>query len=173
MDLVRGARSKLNPATLMVRSVPSGARVKLDGETIGPTDLELPVRAGVHVLEIALKDYQPFSQEIMVGDGQRQKLEVRLVPSEGMRRAGDHDAGAGVVPMRRPNQQKLAPWLALGSGAALALGGGILIAVDEDEVQHGTVVPGYRDTATGGAALATAGVVALAAGAAWLIFGRF
>ena len=109
MDLVRGARSKLNPATLAVRSVPSGARVRLDGETVGPTDLELPIRAGVHVLELALKGYQSVSQEIAVGDGQRRKLEVRLVPSEGMRRPGDHDVGTGVVPIRRPKLQKLRP----------------------------------------------------------------
>jgi PEGA domain len=173
MDLVRGARSKVNPATLVVRSVPSGARVKLDGETVGPTDLELPIRAGVHTLEIALKDYQPFSQEIAVSDGQRQKLEVRLVPADGARRAGDHDVGTGSVPVRLPKQQRLAPWLAIGVGAALAIGGAILIAVDEDEIRHGTVVPGYRDTATGGAALATTGVVAIVAGAAWLISGRF
>jgi hypothetical protein len=164
-DLVRVARSKLNPATLVVRSVPSGARVKLDGETVGPTDLELPINAGVHTLEISLKDYRTHNQEITVSDGQRLKVEVKLVPVDGVRPPGDGD---GKI-IRPPNKRKLAPWLAVGGGALLAIGGGILIAIDEDEVQGGTVVPSYRDTATGGVVLAATGAVAATAGVIWLI----
>lgn len=160
-DLIRSARSKANPATLAVRSVPNRARVKLDGETVGPTDLEIPIDPGVHTLEIALKDYRTHNQEITVSDGQRLQIDVELVPVNGSSNRGDH--------LVRPGKQsRLAPWLVVGGGAALVISGGILVAVDEDEVQRGTIVPNYRDTATGGLILAATGAVAVVAGVVWL-----
>lgn len=159
-DLVRDARRKVNPATLVVRSVPTRARVQIDGEAVGPTNSEFPVAAGVHMLEIALADYQTHSQEITIHDGQRLVIEVKLVPLNGR-----PDTGPRIV--RPPNHRRLGPWLAVGGGAALMIGGGILIALDEDEVQHGTVVPDYRDTMTGGLVLAASGAVVVTAGILW------
>jgi hypothetical protein len=163
-ELVRSARRKVNPATLVVRSVPRGALVKIDGEAAGPTDLELPVDAGVHTLEIELKGYRTHSQEVTVGDGQRLKIEAKLVPIGG---AGEVlDPGGG--DKHPPKQRRIAPWLVAGGGAALAIGGGILIALDEDEVQQGTVTPSYRDTATGGVVLAATGALVISVGVVWL-----
>jgi hypothetical protein len=168
-DLVRNARSKVNPATLVVRSIPSKARVKIDGETAGPTDLEIPIAAGVHTLEIALKDYRTYIQEITVRDGQRLPIEIKLVPLDGVQHDGDRDNNS----THRPKQRgRIAPWLVVGGGAALAIGGAILIATDEDAVQHGTVVPSYRDTGTGGAVLAAAGAITVAGGVVWLVKAR-
>lgn len=166
-DLVRSARSTVNPATLVVRSIPSRARVKLDGESIGPTELQVPIVAGAHTLEVALKDHLPHSQEITVRDGEQVKLEIKLVPVAGAPPAGDHATAPAP-----PRAQRLAPWLLLGGGVVLAIGGGILVAVDEDEVQHGTVVPAYRDTAAAGVILAGTGAIAVVAGAVWLVRAR-
>lgn len=171
-DLVRIARSKVNPAMLVVRSVPSGARVKVDGEAVGPTDLELPIAAGVHTLEISMKDCRTHSQEITVTDGQRREVDVTLVPVNDARPCGDPGQGNGSKRVLPPKKRKLAPWLVVGGGAVLAIGGGILIATDEDEVEDGTVVPSYRDTATGGVILAATGAVAVTAGIVWLIKAR-
>lgn len=170
-ELVRSARSKVNPATLVVRSVPSGARVKLDGEAVGPTELEIPIDAGVHTLEIAMKDYRTHIQEITVSDGQRRKIEAKLVPVNGAPPAKS-DEGTDPVTVRPPKKRRLAPWLVAGSGAALVIGGGVLIALDEDEVQQGTVIPDYRDTATGGLVLAVTGAVVVTAGVVWLTRAR-
>jgi hypothetical protein len=164
-DLVRNARSKVNPATLTVRSIPSRARVRLDGEVVGPTELQIPVDAGVHILEVALKDYQPHSQEITVHDGQRLEVGIKLVPVTGVRR--DSDRGDDTV--HPAKQQRLAPWLVIGGGVVLAAGGGLLITWDEDEVRQGAVVPEYRDTATTGVILAGTGAIAAVAGAVWLM----
>jgi hypothetical protein len=164
-DLVRDARRKVNPATLVIRSIPSRARVKIDGEAVGPTDLETPIAAGVHTLEIALNDYQTHTQEITVTDGQRLMVDVELVPLN-----GEPSTGSG--PVRPPRKWRLGPWATIGAGGALALGGGILMALDEDEVQHGTVTPDYRDTMTGGLVLAATGAVAITAGIVWLTRAR-
>lgn len=164
-DLVRDARRKLNPATVMVRSIPPHARVKLDGEVVGPADAEVPITAGVHTLELAMNGYRTHSQEIAVSDGQRLKLEIKLVPV-------DEAPDTGPSTLRPPTQRRFGPWLAAGSGAALLIAGGILIVMDEDEVQRGTVVPSYRDTMAGGLVLAGTGAVAVSAGILWWLKAR-
>jgi hypothetical protein len=45
--------------------------------------------------------------------------------------------------------------------------GGLFVALDEDEVQHGTVVPVYRDTMAGGLVLAVAGAAVVTAVIVW------
>jgi hypothetical protein len=167
-ELVRDARSKVNPAVLVVRSVPRPARVKIDGEAVGPTDLEIPIAAGIHSVEIALKDYQTHTQEITIRDGQRLPIEVKLVPINGAQPDGDrHDSSS-----HRPKQHRRVPWIVVAGGAALAISGGLLVATDEDAVQDGAVVPSYRDTATAGAILAATGAATAAVGIVWLVRSR-
>jgi hypothetical protein len=163
-DLVRDARRKINPATVVVRSVPPRAHVKIDGESVGPADSEFPVAAGAHILELTMKDYRSHSQEIAVADGQRLEIEAKLVSIH-----GEPVARPAVA---RPRDRRLGPWLAVGSGAMLMVAGGLFIAFDEDHVQHGTVVPDYRDTMTGGVVLAAAGAVVVTAGILWLTRAR-
>jgi hypothetical protein len=159
-DLVRDARRKLNPATLVVRSIPPRARVKVDGESVGPTDLELPIAAGVHTIDVALKDYRTHTQEVTVSDGQRLELDIKFDPVDGQ--------GTGTGPIPPPKPRRLGPWFTLATGAALAVTGGILIALDEDELQHGSVTPDYRDTMTAGVVLAATGAAAIAGGIVWI-----
>jgi hypothetical protein len=59
----------------------------------------------------------------------------------------------------------LVPAIVVGSGAALAITGGILIAIDQNPDPHGPQQPTYRDTAAGGVALVSVGVAAAAVGA--------
>lgn len=164
-DLVKDARRKANPSTLIVRSVPSAARVAIDGAALGPADLELPIDPGVHTLEVTAKGHHPHVEEITVGDGQRLEIEVKLVPLDGAKPNGTngHD-GPKVAPRGR---RSLAPWLVVAGGGALVAGGVVLMVIDEDEVEGGTVVPSYRDSGTGGLALAVAGGAAVVGGLLW------
>lgn len=165
-ELVKEARRKANPATLVVRSTPAVANVAIDGTLIGPADMELPIDPGVHTLEVTAKGHERYVEEITVNDGQRLEIDVKLIPLGGVGRdgpIGDGGAAKGASGARRP----LAPWLVMAGGGLLAAGGVALIAIDEDEVQGGTVVPSWRESEVAGISLALAGGVAVVGGYLW------
>src|SRR5262249_22940463 len=89
------------PASLSVR-VPEGARVLLDGKSIGqaplPPSIEVP--AGEHVLTALRRGYTPASRQLETGRGQRMEVTMDLRPTATRQISGVllwGGGGAGVV----------------------------------------------------------------------------
>lgn len=71
------------PGRLSISSDPAGARVLIDGETIGTTPLlDHPVAAGSHELSLQAERYQPLATRLDVqGREIQQQLDLRLEPA--------------------------------------------------------------------------------------------
>ncbi len=71
------------PGLLSVDSLPAGARVSIDGETVGTTPLQdLPVAAGEHILLLQAERYQSAEQPLLVtGRNIAQQLQLQLAPA--------------------------------------------------------------------------------------------
>lgn len=151
--LVKAARAETERTVLRVRSTPGSAKVTLDDKPVGVTELELEVYPGTHLVRLERDGYRAETREVSVEDGERALLDVELVPSAG---AGDHATGDA---KRRSSRW---PWAVLGAGTLCLVGGGVLLAIDEDRATSGGVrLPEYRDTALGGAILGGAGLAAI------------
>lgn len=172
--LVKEAKALTRPSTLKVTSQPRGAKVRIDGKEVGVTDLSHVVSSGEHTVEFELDGREPATRTVRIGDGDVMDVHVPLRPAKpGGDGDGDGNGGGETGAGGGETGSRLAPWLVVGTGAALAIGGGVLWALDEDPVgDDGSHVPGYRDTAPAGVALAATGVVAAAAGVIWLVASR-
>jgi hypothetical protein len=139
--LVKEARERARPTLLDIRSIPTGATVKIDGKAVGATDLQIEVYAGVHAVYFEKAGYHGESREVVVGDGESMTVEVRLTPD-------DQEKPAGPIQMpvdEGPKRSKL-PYFVTAGGVALLAGGVVLLTMDESAVQDELQVPEYRDT---------------------------
>ncbi|MCA9678513.1 MAG: PEGA domain-containing protein, partial [Myxococcales bacterium] len=80
--LIVAARERARPTLLDVRTIPTGATVKVDGKVAGQADLQVEVYAGVHNVFFELPGYRGESREVVVGDGESMSVEVRLTPAD-------------------------------------------------------------------------------------------
>lgn len=170
-ELIRDGKAKVAPATLVVRTQPTGAAVFVDGEPVGATDLEIGIYAGPHTVRIERAGLATVSREINVKDGERVDLEVDLDPSTP---AANPPPGAGVTetvtgPQEVAPDRPLAPWLLMSGGAALVVGGVVAIAIDQDPMRDSRSIPSFRNTAPLGVGLAAAGAAVTAGGVYWLL----
>jgi len=181
-EMVLRARARSRPATLDVRSQPPGATIYIDDKAIGATNFAYGVYAGKHTVQIVHEGYEPEVREVSVSDGERMKIEVVLRPQRGTRLpSGDGDTGREVVgspsPTRpgrvsidtEPPPSRLFPWLTIGSGVALIIGGGGLLLVDESDVSGGESALERRETTIPGIAVASAGAAVVGIGVVWLV----
>ena len=133
-------------STLRIATSPSGARVALDGAPSGFSPVELEVTPGDHTVTASKDGYDPISTQVAAQGGKIHPVELAL------------ERTARV----RPGKSRL-PLIVIGAGAALVIGGGILLALDEDNPAPGPNRPAtYTDTSVpalvlGGVGLATAG----------------
>jgi len=83
-----GQRAKLDlrldvlPATVSVKSVPTGAIVRVDEREVGLAPIEVQRPAGRYQLEVALDDYDTYTATLNLRAGQRSDLTAELVPYE-------------------------------------------------------------------------------------------
>jgi PKD repeat protein len=71
----------LATGTLRVLSSPSGATVRLDGASIGTTNLERPnVSPGTHTVEVSLVGYQTETRQATIVAGSTTPVQVTLTP---------------------------------------------------------------------------------------------
>ena len=135
--------------TLVVRTRPHGAPVRVDGLLVGVTPLELSVRAGDHVVAIDQPGYHIVVRDVAIERGGVATVDVDLV------RAGG--------PLARP-RFGVWKWVALGTGAAAIAGGVVLLALDEPEVKDGTRRPERYETTAAGYATGAVGVALVVTG---------
>lgn len=158
-ELVVQARSRTRPASLALTSSPPGATVTVDGAAVGVTDLSVPVSPGRHQVRFELAGRTPEVRDVVVGDGETMTVDVRLAPAV---EAGPAPPGTDA---RRASR---APWLLVGAGAALAVAGGVLFALDEDlPAPPAPRTRDYFDSARLGVGLGLAGLAAVGGGLLW------
>ena len=148
-----GGETAAGHATLVVRSLPPGAIVTIDGEAIGATDLESKVTAGEHTVELTRDGYRPVRRTVKLRDGEDESLLFTL----------QADATANETPgASRPRW----PMFAVGAGGLLVATGILLVVVDQPEIEDGVAHVQVRDTKGWGYASVATGV-ALAGVGVW------
>lgn len=71
------------PATLVLRSTPAGALVRVDEQLVGETPIERRVEIGAHVLRLSLRGYVDEQRRFEALAGVRETITVDLVPVPG------------------------------------------------------------------------------------------
>ena len=144
------------PATLVVRTLPAGATVVVDGRKVGTTPLDVPVSPGLKDIEITKRGYVKLEKTARAVRGQRTELHYELATS-------------------RDNQTKslrVVGWTFGTLGVAMLAGGIPLLALHEEppksrcsgtnidwtgtcRYRYDTIVPGALLTSFGVAFLVT------------------
>jgi len=85
-------------ADVVIRSDPSGAKVRLDGDEVGVTPLTVEMLEGRHVYELSRGGYKPYVDTIAVTAGETREVPlIGLVPSDAILRLSSDPAGATVL----------------------------------------------------------------------------
>jgi hypothetical protein len=169
LALHRRLEIALRPAPVVaVRSEPAGAMVLLDGEPLGTTPVELPVKPGKHELRITKAGYIAQTRSIDLVNGVRESMsfELQTIPAPERR--------------RRPVRWAIG-WTALAAGAASTVTGATLLALHGRPIRskcHGAAVDAdgtcryVHSTRVSGAVIGAVGLGLLAAGIALVVMER-
>lgn len=141
---------------LTLSSTPAGARVLVAGTQIGTTPLDHVFAPGEHELVLDTPGRTRETRKVTIVAGELTAVEVAFAP---LLEAPPESARARVL-----------PWALIGAGTAVAIGGAIVYAVDEDDAPANE--PKFRDTAPWGIGIAAAGLATAAVGAYLLVTGR-
>jgi hypothetical protein len=152
--LLRHSASESRHTMLAITSVPPGASIMLDGQTIGVTDATYPTFPGKHVVMLQKQGYLIETQTIPVPENQTTEVKVQL-------RASPSAMPPPATPVREPSRV-LGPIL-VGTGAVFLAGGIVLVAVDQDPSP--TEGKKYWNTAPLGFTVGAIGLVAGGIGA--------
>jgi hypothetical protein len=167
-DMARAlvARDRDVPAgRLVVRTIPGGAAVTVDGRLLAATDAELPLAAGPHAITLARQGYTRVETRVEIRPGAVSRIELALaalgVPS------GEAAADRGSSPRR-----SLRPWAwaVLGAGVAALAAGGTLYALGCEPEAGARRCPRLPSVRTGGIALLATGGAFAAVGAGLWVF---
>lgn len=160
--------------TLVLDSVPQGAGVRVDGETVGITPLRIEVSPGSHTVELAADGHEAFSQSFDLDRGTTESARLRLLPIAPPTPTPLPPADA--QPLRRRGRVMAGGILlggglaAVGTGAALLILHGRPITSDcsGENIDPNGNCQFLHDTRTGGIAGLVAGGAALIGGATLL-----
>jgi hypothetical protein len=148
------------PARFVIRSRPSGARLTLDGEAVGPTPIDRELPAGVHKLELRAEGYDRLERTVTAVNGVDETLELDLV----------------VQPTKLP--LRAMGYTAIAVGVAALIGSVWAVSVDGDEIACEDALrddlghcPTVRSTRVLGAILAGVGAASTTLGGVWLYLG--
>ncbi len=84
-------------ARVLIRSVPPAASVIVGGVARGTTPYTMEsVPSGIHPFSLALKGYQPYSDEFTVRAGDKRNIDVTLTPLPGSIEVTSHPSGARI-----------------------------------------------------------------------------
>jgi hypothetical protein len=174
---VRAAR-QLPRGTLIVRTRPPGAEVKLDQRPVGMSNLELVVAAGTHTVELGGAGRSPISMPIEVKAKERSEVDLKMTVQEGPLPSPPTPPTAKhpeqpqppLVPLQPPTArrswwrpQRIAGVALVAGGAALALSSIAPFVLDSDCSTEGHCYY-QRHTQGAGIGLAVAGAAVFVAG---------
>lgn len=146
------------PATLVVRSTPPGALVRIDEQVVGETPIDRRVEVGTHVLHLALRGYVDEQRRFEALAGVRETIAVELVPLP------DSD---------KRKRMRAGGFAALAIGAAVTAAGLTLVGIHArpnvsacsgDDVDADGDCKYLYDTRTPGIVLSSIGVATLVTG---------
>ena len=93
------ARQKTRIATLEIRGLPDGARVRVNGVDVGKAPLGRPVSVGIgdHIISATADGYEPAEVQVTVAGEDRRTMEMtmKVHTFQAGCAAGYHDGGAG------------------------------------------------------------------------------
>jgi hypothetical protein len=186
---------KVTKLTVVVPSPVSGITVTRDGTDVSQAawGTPTPMDAGPHVVRVEASGYRPWTTTVtLTSPGQTISVEIPALvadpASDGTHASVAADDGTQAhapadgeaTAARSPRSRVPAFWM-IGAGAAVAVGGGVLMGVESlraasarqsnTPATHGTSVDEYDSTKTPyylGLGLAIAGGAAVAAGAVWI-----
>lgn len=153
-----------------IDSTPKGARVVMDGNVVGVTDLSISTFPGEHTVALDLDGYLRESRAFDAIMGMTIDLKIE------MRSSGSVHANRD-SPTERTTQHKLwlGPHLMLGVGGLAAIIGTVVLMVDQDPQPNpvGTKQPEYYyDTIAPGVGMIASGVITGIVGYIWLCHTR-
>lgn len=173
---IEGLRA--HPATLAVRSAPSGAGITLDGEATGrTTPAELEVAAGEHSITLSLEGHAGASRSLDADPGAHEQIMVELTPVAAEPALGDGEPIPETVPEDHASQDEAEDvntgvWVTAGISAGALLMGTVIgfLALSEesgfndaptaDSADRGEKLALFADVAFGiAAAAALTGVI--------------
>lgn len=141
------------PAVVRIETQPPGAQVRIDGEPVGQTPLEVTVQSGPHEIAVSKPGHRT----------ERRRVDAR---------AGTRDHYSFVL---RRGIRAWLPWTFMAAGLVGTAAGATLIALDGDEIQSDCNADTagncqfVRDTLAGGITLTALGVGLAATGVALAI----
>jgi hypothetical protein len=142
-DLIISDRG-LSRATLLVRTIPPEAAVRVDGRPAGIGELEVIVTAGRHKLQATHQNHDPLLVDVEVKPGERLPVELKLPPRTA------HVAVIAPVKTSWWTMRRIAGVTMLAVGAAGIIAGAPLIAISgscADNICYNF----HNDKAAGGA----------------------
>jgi hypothetical protein len=156
-DLISYERG-LARATLLVRTRPPGAAIRVDGRAVGTAELEATVVAGPHRLQAIHDNHDPLEVNVDLKAGERLEVDLKLPPRT------TRAPAALVTPAPPPKwtMRKIASVSLIAVGGALFLSGIIPLALDGRCATDNCVY--FYDTAPAGGALMGIGAALAVAG---------
>lgn len=177
---VRAARQSPR-ATLVVRTRPPGAEVKIDQRPVGVSNLELVVSPGTHTVELGGAGRSPISMPVEVKAKERREVDLKMTVQQGAPTAPQPEQHPAPPPLTTQNgrppeppptprepwwrPQRIAGVTLMAGGAALALASIGPFAIDRDCSVEGHCLYQQHTKGAGiglavaGGALAVAGLV--------------
>ncbi|MBA3540131.1 MAG: PEGA domain-containing protein [Deltaproteobacteria bacterium] len=147
---------------IAIKTTPAGAKIVLDGRAIGASDGAFNTFPGSHIVVLELAGFHSETRTIETFDGKTADLSVVMRASTSITKPiSNPPRGPDQPPTTAPS--RLVPGLVLTAGAILAIGGGVLFAVDEDPTPVGEQRR-YRDTGPVGIGLAIGGAATVGLG---------
>ncbi len=144
---------------LSVHSVPTGARITLDGAAIGATDGTFNIAPGSHVVLLEKDGFQSETQTATATEGKTTEVSRTLRPVK-------DKGGTSPTPVvpHGPERSWLVPAVVVGGGAVAVIGGGVLLAIDEDPSPGHAQKPTFHQTAGLGTGFVGVGIAAIGVG---------
>lgn len=157
-QLLRDAAERSGRTAISIRSKPEKAWITLDGKPAGVTNTKRATYPGEHTLMLRQLGYETSTRTVKLVEGKTLEVEVIMVPTGGT----TPEPRTPKRPEDRPS--RLASNVLLGAGAIAVIGGGVLIALDEDVTRAGKHEEHYFDSAPHGIAATIVGAAAIGTG---------
>lgn len=153
-QLVQELAVRMGRTVLDVKSMPAGARITLDGEPVGATNMTFNTYPGSHVVIIEKAGYLTQTIPIQAEEGKTAEVSVTLHESGNDQRI--------TIDKPQPQPSRTIPLALIGTGGAAVVTAGILVYLGHQDGPNDKYV--HTHATTLGIVTGLAGVAAIGAG---------